>query len=270
MADKILFLSHIHEERELALMFKSELESEFGGFVDVFVSSDGVSIPAGANFLKRIEDGLVSCVGALYLISPKSVSRTWISFELGAVWVRNAMNMKSSGVEIPAMPVCHSGMTPSSLPAPLSNLNGVVAGQSSQLESAFRSLQAAVGGKGTLKTDFDKLAGKIVAFERSYTLGASLIKLLTATPINIGELVAQCEANPKVPQINLVLGFVENSVIDKCRELERSDLHGYISVSIQKAGIGFGPAGAVNGAELTVGVPTALILQFKTELLALK
>ena len=85
MADKLIFLSHIHEESSLALLVKQALENEFSGFVDVFVSSDGTSIPAGANFLKRIEDGLVSCIGAIYLISPNSVKRNWINFELGAV-----------------------------------------------------------------------------------------------------------------------------------------------------------------------------------------
>lgn len=33
------FLSHIHEEKEMALLMKSAVESEFSGFVEVFVSS---------------------------------------------------------------------------------------------------------------------------------------------------------------------------------------------------------------------------------------
>ena len=75
MTNKLIFLSHIHEEKELALLLKQAIENEFSGFVDVFVSSDGVSIPAGANFLKKIEAGLVACIGAIYLISPTSVRR---------------------------------------------------------------------------------------------------------------------------------------------------------------------------------------------------
>ncbi|PTP70076.1 hypothetical protein CWO23_12785, partial [Vibrio splendidus] len=89
-----LFLSHIHEERDLAVLIKTAIEEEFSGFVEVFVSSDGTSIPAGSNFLKRIEDGLVNCIGALYLISPVSVKRNWINFELGAVWIRNAISIR--------------------------------------------------------------------------------------------------------------------------------------------------------------------------------
>ncbi|MCP4746785.1 MAG: hypothetical protein GY874_11690 [Desulfobacteraceae bacterium] len=87
MSDKLLFFSHIHDEKDLAILIKDALENEFSGFVDVFVSSDGKSIPAGVKFLEKIEDGLIKCVGALYLISPISVKRNWINFELGAVWV---------------------------------------------------------------------------------------------------------------------------------------------------------------------------------------
>lgn len=47
--------------------------------------SDGVSIAAGANFIEQIDGALIDCVGALYLVSPLSIKRPWISFELGAV-----------------------------------------------------------------------------------------------------------------------------------------------------------------------------------------
>ena len=49
---KTIFLSHIHEEHELAGFIQEALEEEFSGFVNTFVSSDGASIPAGANFLR--------------------------------------------------------------------------------------------------------------------------------------------------------------------------------------------------------------------------
>ncbi|UNU29271.1 toll/interleukin-1 receptor domain-containing protein [Aeromonas hydrophila] len=179
MSEKLIFLSHIHEERELALLVKQAIEEEFSGFVTVFVSSDGTSIPAGSNFLKRIEDGLIDCIGAIYLISPSSVKRNWINFELGAVWIRNIKNLRDGREEIPAIPVCHSGMTPSNLPQPLNNLNAIPANQASQLESAFRSLQNAVGGRGSLRTDFDELARKIINFENTYTITDRINKIRT-------------------------------------------------------------------------------------------
>ncbi|MBF0888055.1 hypothetical protein [Gluconobacter cadivus] len=52
MTSKKIFLSHIHEEKELALLIKDNIVEAFAGFVEVFVSTDGVSIPAGSNFLR--------------------------------------------------------------------------------------------------------------------------------------------------------------------------------------------------------------------------
>jgi hypothetical protein len=123
------------------------VEAEFSGFVDVFVSSDGASIATGTNFLRRIEDGLLNCIAAIYLISPESLGRNWINFELGAVWVRNATNLRASKSEIPAMPFCHSGCVPSGLPVPLNLLSAIESNQASQLSSAFGSMQKAVGGR---------------------------------------------------------------------------------------------------------------------------
>lgn len=53
MAEKTIFLSHITEEKELATLFQEAIENEFSGFVKVFVSSDGLSIPAGTNFCRK-------------------------------------------------------------------------------------------------------------------------------------------------------------------------------------------------------------------------
>lgn len=266
MPAKLIFLSHIHEEQALAALIKEALEAEFAGFVDVFVSSDGTSIPAGSNFLKRIEDGLVSCIGAIYLISPISVKRNWVNFELGAVWVRNAINLRCALPEIPTIPVCHSGMTPGTLPAPLNNLNAIVGNQASQLEFAFRSLQAAVGGRGNLKTDFDVLSGRLTQFENQYTLGANLLKMLSLLGGDMRVLVKHCEQLPAGAITTIDCGFVETNVVQTIKGLESNELRGKIQVNVESSGTSFGPLGAVNGAQLKIAVATSLILQFRVQL----
>jgi hypothetical protein len=268
MPDKLIFLSHIHEEKALAVLVKQAIEEEFSGFVEVFVSSDGTSIPAGSNFLKKIEDGLVNCIGAVYLISPISVKRNWINFELGAVWIRNIMSLCAGGAEIPALPVCHSGITPSGLPAPLNNLNGITANQASQLEFAFRSLQTAVGGKGSFKTDFDALAAKIITLEQQYTLGSNLLKMVSLLGVDKRQLVQHCEQQSTGVVTNLVCGFVETNVVNCLKSIEANELKGHITVSVDSPGTSFGPNGAVNGAQVNVVIPVSLVVQFKTQLLA--
>ena len=268
MPGKLVFLSHIHEEAALALILKEAIEAEFSGFVDVFVSSDGTSIPAGSNFLKRIEDGLVGCIGAIYLISPTSVGRNWINFELGAVWVRSVMRIRDGELEIPAMPICHSGMTPGTLPSPLNHLNAVSANQASKLEFAFRSLQAAVGGRGPLKTDFDALAGRVLAFEQRYTIGENLRKMLSLVGGSAQTLVEHCEGLPTGTTTSIDCGFVETTVLQALRTMEGNELRGHIQIAVEHSGLVFGTLGAVTGANVKISINASLVLQHKTLLLS--
>lgn len=269
MQKSLIFLSHIHEEKELAKLIKEAIESEFAGFVDVFVSSDGTSIPAGSNFLKRIEDGLLNCIGALYLISPLSVKRNWINFELGAVWIRNASSLRERGAEIPVVPICHSDMTLNALPQPIGNLNAVIANNASQLEFAFRSLQSAVGGKGALRTNFDLLAQNIRDFERLYTTGSTLKRFFAMLGGDPSAIVKHCESlAPGVHTTTLELGFIPTDLIRKIRDLQSNELSGNIELKTTNPGLTFGPQGAVNGAETSVNIDVQLVLDFKKELLA--
>lgn len=265
----LIFLSHIHEEKDLAKLIQEAIENEFSGFVKVFVSSDGSTIPVGANFLKRIEDGLTECIGGIYLISPKSVKRNWINFELGAVWIRNVLNIKNNSSEIPTIPFCHSGITPSALPMPLTNLSAIEANNSAHLESAFKSIQTAVGGSGNLKTDFDELAKNIITFEKKYTLGDSLVSLfktIGTTNEQVSAVIAQCKQLSKGGRIKLSLGFVEQAIITNIKKIIADNLQPYVSVSQESSGIGFGNQGAINGGDTFLEVSTDLVLDFENEL----
>ncbi|MBO2661846.1 MULTISPECIES: hypothetical protein [Shewanella] len=42
---KLVFISHITEERELAMILSTEIKKSFLGMLDTFVSSDGASLP---------------------------------------------------------------------------------------------------------------------------------------------------------------------------------------------------------------------------------
>jgi hypothetical protein len=262
----LIFLSHIHEETILAQTIQKAVEDEFSGFVEVFVSSDGKTIPAGANFLKRIEDGLINCVGAIYLISPISVKRNWINFELGAVWIRNSISVKNGGPEIPTIPVCHSGITPGTLPMPLINLSAIQANSSSQLELVFKSIQTAVGGKGVLKTNFDALAKNIIAFEKQYTLGDNLVKLFTSISVNsaqINQVITQCRTMAKGTIIKIPLGMRDNSLIKDLKTLEKTELYGHLTVNQTSSGMGFGTTGAVTGGDVEISISRDLIVDFE-------
>ncbi|MEO0038909.1 MAG: hypothetical protein RIQ59_2120 [Bacteroidota bacterium] len=267
----LIFLSHIHEESELAIIIQSAIEDEFSGFVDVFVSSDGKTIPAGANFLKRIDEGLINCIGAIYLISPISVKRNWINFELGAVWIRNVISTKNGGPEIPTIPFCHSGISPGQLPMPLINLSAIQTNNSSNLEIAFKSIQLAVGGKGNLKTDFDKLASAILKFERNYTIGENLLKLFKAVNLKKPEMqtvVNQSKALGNGQQLKIILGFRDNSLLQTLRTIEDNELNGLLGVQFENPGMRVSDLhGAQSGGEITLTILTNILIDFETKLI---
>jgi len=268
---QLIFLSHIHEETQLAQTIQKAIEDEFSGFVDVFVSSDGRTIPAGSNFLKKIEDGLVNCIGAIYLISPVSVKRNWINFELGAVWIRNSISIKSGGKEIPTIPFCHSGITPSTMPTPLNNLNSVNANKASELENAFRSIQNAVGGKGSLKTNFDRLATQVIDFESAYTFGDKLVELLRMIkPDNAGivNLLKLSRERGTDGTVSLNFKFQSNEFISKLKDLEKGGLKEHIDINLKKAGTAWFDSGvAITGADVMVHIKGNTLIMFEDLLL---
>lgn len=267
MAQKLIFLSHIHDERELAILIKSAIEEEFAGFVGVFVSSDGTTIPAGANLLKRIEAGLMDCVAALYLISPRSVTRPWINFELGAVWVRSALSQRSGNAEIPALPLCHSGATPGNLPSPLGNLNAVEANDAAQLEFAFRSIQAAVGASGKLRTDFHDLAQKVRTIEKNYTMGANAVRMLKAAGGDIDQLLKTCKALDADSTLTLQCR-APTEAYNVVKDVVSGPLQDVAWITYKGAGTAYGPAGAVNEVHFDLTLHPRLVLEFEPLLLA--
>lgn len=152
-----LFISHISEEAELALLLKNAISKDFLGLVKVFVSSDTDSIAAGTNFLTSLAEALKSTSIFLILCSDASIIRPWIHFELGAVW--------NSGK--PIIPICHSGFLPRDLPMPLSIMQA--AGTTNRgLEQIYRRIAQSLDCDVPAATERDTLLTKIQAFESKH------------------------------------------------------------------------------------------------------
>lgn len=152
-----VFISHIHEEQEVALAFKELVDSSFLGMIDTFVSSEASSMGMGAKWLDTISTALKRCVVEVIVCSPTSVLRPWIQFEAGAGWVR----------DIPVIPLCHSGLTPSSLPVPLNLLNGAIATDHDSVASIFPVLATALGST-VPNTDLAMFLSRMERFELHY------------------------------------------------------------------------------------------------------
>jgi|GEM_PF-1100132 hypothetical protein len=107
-----VFISHIHENEEVAKKLKKFLKSNFPDEIEIFVSGDPHNIPAGQKWFDTIIDAVRQCNYMIILCSPKSVERKWIHFEAGA----------AAGLDRKIIPLCFAGLSPGQLPSPLDQI----------------------------------------------------------------------------------------------------------------------------------------------------
>lgn len=58
MSKPTVFFSHSSKDKDLIIKLKDKLMSFTGGTLNIFLSSDGQSIPFGTNWIHKIEEGL--------------------------------------------------------------------------------------------------------------------------------------------------------------------------------------------------------------------
>ena len=124
--------------------------------IEVFVSSDPESVKMGRKWLDQITNALKSCKVEIILASPESVKRPWVNFEGGAGWIR----------DISVIPVCHSGMTTSKLPAPLNSLQAATAVDAASMKTLFGVLAKVVESR-TPEVDFTEFIEVVKSFEET-------------------------------------------------------------------------------------------------------
>jgi hypothetical protein len=78
-----IFISHITEEKPVALVLQAYLRKAFDGDIRVFVSSDSRSIGGGKKWFDHIIQSLRTSRVILVLVSQESRRREWINFEAG-------------------------------------------------------------------------------------------------------------------------------------------------------------------------------------------
>ena len=110
-----IFISHIHGEERTANAVENVLRTALLGAVNIFNSSNRQSLDPGDPFRDKIIETLKNSECTLVIASPDSVSSPWVNFEAGGAWV--------SGRRV--IPCCVRGMKPTSLPVPLSHLQGL-------------------------------------------------------------------------------------------------------------------------------------------------
>jgi len=114
MKKPVVFFSHSSKDKKFLTRLKEMVEEKTGKSIDIFLSSDGESIPLGRNWVHTIENALKAAKLMFVFISPHSLRSNWLFFESGFAYSRN----------IKVVPVGILGVDLGTLPPPLSLLQG--------------------------------------------------------------------------------------------------------------------------------------------------
>jgi hypothetical protein len=134
-----LFISHATTDGEFAIAVKSEIEKVFANGVSVFCTSSPGAIAGGHDWLSQIESRLSSCQAVIAIITPVSLERPWLWFEIGATWLKGRVG------DCRIYPLCAPEISLSELPPPLDRLQARSMGKAIDLKLLFEDLLAQFG-----------------------------------------------------------------------------------------------------------------------------
>jgi hypothetical protein len=109
-----VFFSHSSLDKDRLFPIRNHILEGTGNAIEIFMSSDGASIPFGKNWLSEIERALHDCRLMFVWVTPNSLRSNWIYFESGCAYSR----------EIKVVPIGYDGIKLEELAPPLSILQG--------------------------------------------------------------------------------------------------------------------------------------------------
>jgi hypothetical protein len=109
-----IFFSHSSLDKAQLSRLKDVFCVKTGGAIEVFLSSDGQSIPLGRNWVYRVQEGLEAAALMIVFITPQSIDSSWVYFEAGYSYAK----------DVRVIPVGFLGIDLAQLGPPLSLLQG--------------------------------------------------------------------------------------------------------------------------------------------------
>ena len=113
MSKPTIFFSHSSKDKTSILPIKDKISKITGKTIEIFMSSDGESIPFGRNWVHKVEEGLNNAKIMFVFVTSNSIDSAWIYFEAGFAY--------SKGIGIIPVGV---GVNIGELKPPLSLLQG--------------------------------------------------------------------------------------------------------------------------------------------------
>jgi len=128
MAEKVVFISHVHEDTKLAASLKDLIEDSFPGSISAFVSSDSNSL--GDDWRQIVHENIRQAIDFIILLTPRSYNSPWVHFEAGA----------ACGRKIRFIPVCAKGLSISDVGSPLGDPQMLIINSTDSVKVLIRTL----------------------------------------------------------------------------------------------------------------------------------
>lgn len=130
----IIFISHASTDKEIVGIIKSQIDKVFANSVEVFASSVLGVIKPGSDWLDEVNQNLSQAKVVIAVITPTSINRPWIWFELGASWSKMGQGQGK------IYPLYVPEINPTELPEPLSRLQALSLGKADHVKLLFEDL----------------------------------------------------------------------------------------------------------------------------------
>ena len=129
-----VFISHAVTDEPIARVVRDEIKRIFANGVEVFASSVPGVIEPRAEWLGKIRESLSAATAVIVIVTPTSINRPWVWFEVGASWSK----MEEGAGRI--IPLCVPEVDKGSLPEPLGRLQAMSLGSAAETKEVFSVL----------------------------------------------------------------------------------------------------------------------------------
>jgi TIR domain len=128
-----VFLSHAVTDLPIAQVLHDEITRIFAGGVDVYASSVPGVVRPGQDWLASVSASLTAASAVVVVVTPVSVNRPWIWFEVGASWSKME---QGDGLILPLV----YGIQKGELPEPLGRLQAMSLSKAGETREVFQRL----------------------------------------------------------------------------------------------------------------------------------
>lgn len=132
----IIFVSHAHSDGEFARIIQMEIEKVFADKIEVFCTSSPKAVLPSDDWLEVIEQNLNKAQAVIVIVTPISIQKSWVWFEIGATWLKSREKRKKCRI----YPLCVPEIQREQLPSPLNVLQSLSLANPDHLNILFQAL----------------------------------------------------------------------------------------------------------------------------------